>query len=137
MKPDLEGRVFGRWTVTGPHVKRTPDQKAHWPTRCVCGSIGHVQTYELLGSHSTSCGCSRRLHWSERRSASPKPPRLPTVQVEFRLWDAQRHRYMGWMPFKRQPRVDAEAFIQRYTTRLTEYRIKTPCPSTPPPASPQ
>lgn len=52
---DLQGRVFGKWTVIAPAA---PDRygRRQWLCRCSCGKERIVSASNLLGGKSKSCG---------------------------------------------------------------------------------
>jgi hypothetical protein len=60
---DLTGRVFGRWTVTGPS-KRT----GYWDCICECGGQKSVRKGSLTCGDSSSCGCYGRQRARECRT---------------------------------------------------------------------
>lgn len=59
MALDLTGQTFGRWTVLARGPKGSRNQRRRWTCRCECGVEREVQTSNLTGSLSTSCGCAR------------------------------------------------------------------------------
>lgn len=72
----LEGRVFGRLTVTGP-APRT--YQTMWACRCECGVSLAVSGINLTTGHTTSCGCLReelrKTYASRRDFTGLKNPR--------------------------------------------------------------
>ena len=56
---DLNGRVFGRLRVTS-RAENKPGKNARWNCECRCGGSKIVESYHLLNSHTTSCGCIKR-----------------------------------------------------------------------------
>lgn len=59
-KHNLNGQVFGRWTVMSQAATRhTPGGSArrYWNCMCSCGTAREVLQQHLLAGKSTSCGC--------------------------------------------------------------------------------
>ena len=54
-RKNLQGQVFGRWTVKGYGGPGTCG--ATWYCRCECGTLRQVNANSLLSGASTSCGC--------------------------------------------------------------------------------
>lgn len=50
---DINGRVFGRWTVVSYSGNR------QWRCRCECGTVRDIRSVDLRQCHTTSCGCSK------------------------------------------------------------------------------
>lgn len=65
---DLDGQQFGRLTV----IARAPNRsrKVYWLCMCECGNLTEVQTFDLLGGKTRSCGCYQRERASEVRRLS-------------------------------------------------------------------
>lgn len=59
LSPDLDGRAFGRLTVT---ARALADRhgRARWACRCSCGSETVIAASALTSGHTRSCGCLRR-----------------------------------------------------------------------------
>ena len=56
---NLEGRVFGRWTVVGRSSVSCAG-KVTWDCVCVCGNTKPVTSNGLMTGDSKSCGCLHR-----------------------------------------------------------------------------
>lgn len=54
---NLEGRLFGLWTVIGPSEKR--GSQTYWYCRCRCGTEKWVNAGSLTSNRTKSCGCDR------------------------------------------------------------------------------
>jgi len=76
---NLEGKIFGRWTV----LKKTANQHSHtaYICRCICGKIKKVIANNLMRGKTTSCGC---LH-NELISARSKTHGM-SKSSEYRTW---------------------------------------------------
>lgn len=57
-KLNLLGQRFGRWTVIKEGIPR--NGRTTWLCRCECGTEHNVQTSDLTGGKSQSCGCLQR-----------------------------------------------------------------------------
>ena len=58
---DLTGKVYDLLTV----ISRSPDNirnDAAWVCSCQCGGVAIVRAVELVGGHTRSCGCLRRIN---------------------------------------------------------------------------
>jgi len=64
-KPDLTGKVFGRWIVLGIAAPTTWGGR-RWRCLCACGCTKDVLQASLLQGRSTSCGCLRNEQTSQR-----------------------------------------------------------------------
>ena len=54
---DLTGRRFGKLTVVGLSDERTKRGQAKWIAKCDCGNTVIVNSWDLLGGRTRSCGC--------------------------------------------------------------------------------
>lgn len=76
---DLTGQRFGRLVVT----ERAPNQgaKVMWHCICDCGGEKDVQSFNLIFSRTTSCGCYRRERQREIRTRMfPEPSQSPLLK---------------------------------------------------------
>ncbi len=64
---DLAGQRYGRLTVEGELLPRTPS--GHWICRCDCGQGKHVSFQSLRRSMVKSCGCLVKWRNTQRRAA--------------------------------------------------------------------
>lgn len=72
--PDLTGRVFGRWTVTGASTVDCRN-KTVYPCKCDCGSFGFISWANLRHpKKSKSCGCWGRKIKSKYVNTTLYPP---------------------------------------------------------------
>lgn len=58
---NIEGRVIGRLTVIC-RADNDNHGRVRWLCRCECGNSTIVQSSNLLGHRTTSCGCNRMLY---------------------------------------------------------------------------
>lgn len=63
---NIQGRVFGYWTVVSFDCYRRPHNRsrwrgAYWTCICNCGTQRSVSATSLLEGNSKSCGCAQRL----------------------------------------------------------------------------
>lgn len=58
MNNQMDGQIFGRWTVVSFAFARPPHR--YYNCRCVCGVERAVQGPSLVSGVSRSCGCLRR-----------------------------------------------------------------------------
>lgn len=58
LRKDINGRVFGLWTVLGPS-HTSPGRKMYWLCRCACGAQKPVEGSSLRRGKSSSCGSCR------------------------------------------------------------------------------
>lgn len=70
-KIDLTGQKFGNVTVikeAPPRIEPSGRRKIMWECLCDCGKTFYVQSSNLRGGHTTSCGCKagRISHINER-----------------------------------------------------------------------
>lgn len=56
---DIDGKVFGFWTVVGKSTSRKPGTL--WICRCICGKKAEIQSNTLRKGRSKSCGCKREF----------------------------------------------------------------------------
>lgn len=99
MRPlNLEGQVFGSWTV----ITQVPSRngKRYWRCKCACGNEGDVQTAVLRQGKSRSCGCfyrgSNRADWKgagelsgmrwAQLLANARQRNIPTVMSIHEAW---------------------------------------------------
>jgi hypothetical protein len=86
---NLQGRVFGRWTVIGPPERR---DGAIWsPCRCECGTARDVRGYTLTGGKSHSCGCligEASVRTRTTHGMATKDGRAP----EYQVWAGMKNR---------------------------------------------
>jgi predicted SprT family Zn-dependent metalloprotease len=71
----LEGRVFGAWTVLekSPMIPGTTDRNMYWLCQCACGDIRRVRGSALLGGGSTQCKpCHNRSISGMKRTRKEK-----------------------------------------------------------------
>lgn len=85
---DLTGRQFGRLAVVRLAEKR--NGRTMWQCRCECGTVKDVQSAQLKGSRTTSCGCQRSENMVARNlkhgmGGKDRPP-------EFTVWLNMRTR---------------------------------------------
>jgi len=73
---NLEGMVFGNWTVES----YAGDYK--WLSRCGCGVVKTVRSDKLRNGTSTSCGCLRKNRLTHGLSGTP----------EHMAWRSMRYR---------------------------------------------
>lgn len=63
---NLEGKVFGLWTVIKDSGLRTKNKQIIWQCKCQCGTIRNVKPRILKNeSKPRSCGCSRKIRSKE------------------------------------------------------------------------
>lgn len=62
-KLNLLGQKFGRWTVL--HEGAPRNGRTTWLCRCECGTERNVQTSDLTGGKSQSCGCLQKEKTAE------------------------------------------------------------------------
>lgn len=70
---DLTGRVFGELTVLGfshSHVQPSGQKRAVWNVLCSCGRRKQVNSANLTGGGTVSCGC---VGAENRRKSRAKP----------------------------------------------------------------
>lgn len=58
-RKDLTGQEFGYLTVVSFAGRKRG--KAQWQCTCICGATATVYGFSLSSSHTSSCGCKRRL----------------------------------------------------------------------------
>lgn len=81
---DLEGKKFGRWTVTGySHRKGT---KYFWFCECECGGKKVVDGWIVRSGQSSSCGCLYRETRVSRKTHGMHD------SYEYRKWQMMRSR---------------------------------------------
>jgi hypothetical protein len=59
--PDLTGSRVGRLKILGPLKERDAHGRRMWRCRCDCGDQAAVCTSALVGRHTASCGCLRKV----------------------------------------------------------------------------
>jgi len=85
---DLTGKVFGRWMVLGPDLKRN----RYWICRCSCGkekSVHAVSFQHKKGAVSLSCGCLKKELARERAKYNGE---AADDTPEFRTWRKMKER---------------------------------------------
>ena len=65
-KLDLMGQRFGRLTVLEEYSKRAKNRSIAWACRCDCGDLTEVNSNNLQGGNTRSCGCFKREESAER-----------------------------------------------------------------------
>lgn len=60
MLKDITGQTFGRLTVVRLSCQRSPQGKAKWHCKCVCGNSAIVVSSQLRSGKTSSCGCLQR-----------------------------------------------------------------------------
>lgn len=64
---DRTGERFGKLVVVEKTAKRTSSGNVIWKCRCDCGNFTEVSSTNLVGGHTTSCGCMRRIDLAGKR----------------------------------------------------------------------
>lgn len=88
MSATLQGRTFGRLTVTHQHTPalgETPlkNRSARWECSCKCGNTTFVRAASLLNGHTTSCGCARRRPMPELvKTPVPTAGTIPAARMK-------------------------------------------------------
>lgn len=113
---NLKGKVFGRWTVLGPHSREK--RTTYWACRCECGTTRKVIGNLLTRGKSKSCGCFSRDQLIGRLQGKPSPARLPFGRASAKaLYNKYRNSAKGK---KKEFNLNFEEFLQ-ITSRDCHY----------------
>jgi hypothetical protein len=85
---DYLGRRFGRLRVVAVlRADKKALRRARLQAVCDCGAVVHSQADDIIGGHTTSCGCRKRDQARERLTTHGMS-RTP----EYNAWNAMRDR---------------------------------------------
>lgn len=91
----LVGKVFGQLTVIGSEPSNSKGKRM-WKCSCSCGNESIISTCSLRTSHTTSCGCKKKMTLGDatrKHGLSRTPEHNAWLSMRRRCYDPKDKRY--------------------------------------------